>query len=157
MKKETKRLQKKKIKKQVKLVKQMVADNLGEGGTQSDRTRLRLIEAYATCISTGQKTLPTLSQLMELTNLSQPTILKHQQAIITDSQNYQDKLAPYKEIFITGLLEQAIDKKCTRSAKLLAQIMNLLSVDTTINLNKQTVTSFKIVSNENEKRIEGVG
>ena len=44
-----------------------------------------------------------------------------------------------------------------KASKLLAQIFGLMNADTTINLNKQTVTSFKIVSNENEKKIEGVG
>lgn len=158
--KKTKREQKKKIKEQTKEIKKMVKDNLHHHVPASERSRLLLIEAYASCIG-KQKTLPTLLQLEKMTGLSTPTIMKHQQSIVSESKTeFQERLAPYKELFIANLINQSMgERKCARSAKLLAQIMDLLSVDTTINLNKQTVTSFKIVSNENEneKKIEGVG
>lgn len=146
--KKTKKEKQKKIAKQTKLIKKMVKENLHTQVSASERSRLLLIEAYASCIG-KQKTLPTLVQLEKMTGLTTPTIMKHQKDIVSESKTeFQERLAPYKELFIANLINQSMgERKCVRSAKLLAQIMDLLSVDTSVQFNKQ-VTTLKIIGNE---------
>ena len=149
--KKTKKEKQKKIEKQTKLIKKMVKEHLHPHVSASERSRLLLIEAYASCIG-KQKTLPTLTQLEKMTGLTTPTIMKHQKDIVSESKSeFQERLAPYKELFIANLINQSMgERKCVRSAKLLAQIMNLLSVDTSVHFNKQ-VTTLKIIGNEKVK------
>ena len=93
--KKTKKEKQKKIEKQTKLIKKMVKEHLHPHVSASERSRLLLIEAYASCIG-KQKTLPTLTQLEKMTGLTTPTIMKHQKDIVSESKSeFQEAQAFY--------------------------------------------------------------
>ena len=78
---------------------------------------------------------------------------QHKKDIIKDSSKAREAITPYIEPFVTTLLDNSINYKCVRSAKLLAQIMGLLEVDKNeinINNNKisQVIISKKVQNSE---------
>ena len=157
--KNTKRNKKRKIKKEVEKVLPVLHKYSDMALTQSDINRSKILQCYVDFLQ-QQAFLPTRAQIQKATGLSEPTVIKYENLIMKSAEGeYKDKLKMYKDQFITMLLKRSLDKKtpCMKASKLLAQIFGLMNTDTTINLNKQTVTSFKIVSNENEKKIEGIG
>ena len=63
----------------------------------------------------------------------------------------------YKAPLLEAIFHNAIHTKCVRSQALAIQIFDLLHIKQNETNNKQINTSFKIIANNNEKQIEGVG
>jgi len=142
----------KKISRQIKKInKEFTLNNL-----EQEKNRENIIQCYLKLLK-KQRSLPTNKQIAEITGLNERTISIHKKDIIKDSSKAREAITPYIEPFVTTLLDNSINYKCVRSAKLLAQIMGLLEVDKNeININNNRISQVIISQKKVQKSEKGM-
>lgn len=113
--------------------------------TVVERNRTAVLSAYVDLLSSGAG-MPTRKQISDYTGLSQPTVISHEQEILKDAATLNKQLDLYKSQFIKLLLDESINKKNMKAAKLLSDIYKLTSsVDVHVN---QTQTTTYVLESE---------
>ena len=153
------KIDKKKVKKISKTISKLDVE-VFKSDSQVQANRLLVARSYLELIKERRGVLPSLQDVANKSGLTLPTVHKHQRALISeiaDNATLVDNLQIYKAPLLEAIFHNAIHTKCVRSQALACQIFDLLHIKQNETNNKQINTTFKIVSNENEKKIEGVG